>query len=82
MERLKDVIGSDWVPFGRALLKTDSQEVRNIVSKYATEQLSDSKKAYHVLEYWKNKDTSGATLGKVLEACDKINKLAFALSVL
>jgi hypothetical protein len=74
IEVLKDIIGPDWIPFGRALLKFSASQVRDIVSPYAREQLRDSEKAYYVLDFWKQKEGKCATIEKLLEACEKVNK--------
>ena len=74
IEIMKNVIGVDWIPFGRVLLKFSASQVRDIVSPYASEQLRDSEKAYYVLDFWKQKEGMQATVERLLEACDKVNK--------
>ena len=74
IEVIKDIVVEDWVKFGRMLLKFNVSEVRDILSPYQNEQLGNSEKAYYVLEFWKKKEGIRATVDKLLEACEKINK--------
>ena len=71
LEIVAEAVGHRCYPLGRAL-GYDNAKIRNILSAYRMYDQTDSERVLVVLEAWQVKEGRKATLGRLLEACYKI----------
>ena len=71
LEIVAEAVGHRCYPLGRALGYKNAK-IRNILSAYRMYDQTDSEKLLVVLEAWQDKEGRKATLGRLLEACSKI----------
>ena len=71
METIASAVSSYYNPLGRAL-EYDHEKVQDILSAHQYEGQRNSEKLLAVIRAWKYKHGVKGTLGRLLQACEKI----------